>query len=233
MKSLKVCVYTAVFAGYDRIPEQVQQTVDCDFIVFTDDVSGVPAQHRGIIKNNPGDLSPVLQNSWLRVFPFDIQELNDYEILIYIDANVRIRDPSLVEQILKRYEEKRDFDLMLSAHPWNICLYQEARDSQKMPKYQNTDLEGQIARYRREGFPPDAGLYWNGFIVYNRTCDQPRVRRFQEKYWREMIAYNKTPNAHVQGQVSLPYCLWKSGLKLITLPQLYQAPSIEIKPHLF
>jgi hypothetical protein len=234
LRPLKVCVYTAMFAGYDRMLEHVQQTVDCDFTVFTDDTSAVPVgQLRGIIKNSPGDqTSPALQNCWLRLFPFDIRELNDYEILIYIDANVRILDPSFVEQILRRYEETRDFDLMLSAHPWNACLYQEARDSQKIAKYNNTDLEGQIAAYRRERFPADAGLYWNGLIVYNRMCDQSRVRQFQERYWHELIAYNKTTYAHPQGQVSLPYCLWKSGLKLVTLPQLYQSPSLEIRSHL-
>jgi TOD1/MUCI70, glycosyltransferase-like domain len=230
----KVCVYTAVFAGYDSIVEHVPQTVDCDFLVFTDDGSGVPTeQFRVIIKNNPGDqTSPGRKNGWLRLFPFDTPELNDYEILIYIDPNARICDPSFIQQILRRCEEARDFDLMLSAHPWNVCLYQEARDSQKIAKYNNTDLERQIALYRREGFPADAGLYWNGFIVYNRACDQPRVRQFQNKYWHEVIAYNKTPDAHAQGQVSLPYCLWKSGLKLVTIPQLYQSPSLEIRPHL-
>ena len=234
MRPTKVCVYTAMFAGYDRILEHIPQTVDCDFTVFTDDRSDVPAgQLRVIIKNNPGDqTSPALQNGWLRLFPFDIPELNDYEILIYIDANVRICDPSFVEQILRHHEEADAFDLMLSAHPWNVCLYQEARDSQAIAKYKNTDLERQIASYRREGFPTDAGLYWNGFIVYNRACDQPRVRQFQKRYWRELIAYNTTPDAHPQGQISLPYCLWKSGLKLVTIPQLYQSPSLEIRPHL-
>jgi hypothetical protein len=234
MRPLKVCVYTAMFAGYDRIVEHEPQTVDCDFIVFTDDTSNVPAgQLRASVKSNPGNqTSPALQNGWLRLFPFEIPELNDYEIVIYIDANVRIRDSSFVEQILRRCEETADFDLMLSAHPWNVCLYQEACDSQKIAKYNNTDLEGQIASYRSEGFPVDAGLYWNGLIVYNQTGDQARVRQFQERYWRELIAYNKTPDAHPQGQVSLPYCLWKSGLELVTLPQLYQSPSLEIRAHL-
>ncbi len=223
-----------MFAGYDRILEHIPQTIDCDFIVFTDDKSGVPTgQFHIVIKNNPGDqTSPILQNVWLRLFPFDIPELNDYEILIYIDANVRICDPSFVEQILRRREKTGVFDLMLSEHPWNVCLYQEARDSQKIDKYKNTDLERQMATYRREGFPTDAGLYWNGFIVYNRTCDQPRLRQFQESYWHEFIAYNKTPDAHPQGQVSLPYCLWKSGLKLVTMPELYKSPSLDIRPHL-
>src|SRR5437868_12023041 len=157
MRPLKVCVYTAMFAGYDRILEHVPQTVACDFTVFTDDTSNVPAGLlRAIVKNNPGgQTSPGLQNGWLRIFPFDVRELNDYEILIYIDANVRILDPSFVEHILRRHEETGDFDLMLSAHPWNVCLYQEARDSQKIDKYKNTDLERQMAAYRHEGFPAD------------------------------------------------------------------------------
>ena len=233
MRPLKVCVYTAMFAAYDRILEHVPQTADCDFIVFTDDTSNVPAgQLRAIVKNNPGhQTSPALQNGWLRLFPFEIPELNEYEILIYIDANVRIRESSFVVEILKRREETADFDLMLSAHPWNVCLYKEARDSQKIAKYKNTDLEGQIAFYRSQNFPANAGLYWNGLIVCTRTCDRFRVRQFQERYWHELIAYNKTPDAHPQGQVSLPYCLWKSGLKLVTLPQLYRSPTLEIRAH--
>jgi hypothetical protein len=234
MKPTKVCVYTAMFAGYDTILEHVPQTVECDFAIFTDNEPEVPTgQLRVIIKTNPGDqTSPVLKNCWLRLFPFDIPELNAYEMLIYIDANARICDPSFVEQILMRSEEAGNFDLMLSAHPWRECLYHEARVSQELPKYENTDLERQIASYRREGFPVDAGLYWNGLIVYNRVCDGPRVRQFQKQYWRELIAYNKTPDAHPQGQVSLPYCLWKSGLKLVKIPKLYQSPSVEITPHL-
>jgi hypothetical protein len=230
----RLCVYTAVFAGYDSIIEHVAQTVDCDFVVFTDDGADVPTgQFRVAIKDNPGgQTSPLLKNCWLRLFPFEIPELNDYEILIYMDPNARICDPSFLEKILRRCEETSDFDLMLSAHPWNVCIYQEARDSRQIAKYGNTDLEGQVETYRRAGFPADGGLYWNGFIVYNRACDQCRVRKFQKEYWKELIAYNKTPDAHPQGQVSLPYCLWKSGLKLVTIPQLYRSPLLEIRPHL-
>lgn len=195
---------------------------------------GPTGQFRIIVKDNPGDqTSPVLKNIWLRLFPFDIPELNDYDILIHFDPNVRICDPSFVEQILRRHEEQAGvFDLMLSAHPWNICLYQEARDSQQIAKYKNTDLERQIASYRQEGFPTDAGLWWNGFIVYNRGGDKPRLRRFQEKYWHDMIAYNETPDAHPQGQVSLSYCLWKSDLNVVTIPQLYRSSTLEIRPHI-
>ena len=107
MRPVRVCVYTAMFAGYDLIVEHVPQTVDCDFIVFTDNESDVPAGRlRAVIKSNPGNqTSPALQNGWLRLFPFEIQELNDYEIVIYIDANVRILDSSFVEHIVRRCEE--------------------------------------------------------------------------------------------------------------------------------
>ena len=47
--------------------------------------------------------------------------------LLYFDPNVCIRVPSFVEQIVRRYEKTRDLDLMLSAHPWNICLKVRSR----------------------------------------------------------------------------------------------------------
>src|SRR5262249_43008886 len=150
------------FAGYDEVPEHIPQTVECDFIVFTDGKSKVPATHRVFIREQPGDqTSPALQNGWLRIFPFNIAELDQYDIVIYIDANVRICDPCFVEHILTHFDKVDDIDVILSAHPWNACAYKEASDSQTIAKYRNTDLEGQMEFYRRAGFPADAGLYWN------------------------------------------------------------------------
>jgi hypothetical protein len=229
----KVCVYTAVFAGYDQIRAHKAQSVECDFVVFTDDTSSIPPGYVGILTKNPGNqTSPVLKNVWLRLFPFGVADLDDYDLLIYIDANVRICESSFVEEILERYQKAGGFDLALSAHPWNSCLYQEAEDSQKIPKYDSTELARQVLTYRSQGFPPNAGLYWNGFMAYNRLGRKRRIRKFQNKYWQEMIAYNMTPEAHPQGQVSLPYCLWKSGLKTLILPQLYRSDTLEIAPHL-
>jgi len=235
LNKTKICVYTALYGGYDEVVEHQQQSVDCDFILFTDDSSTRSTSKLSVyIKPNPCDRSSnVLKNVWLRIFPFEIKELMNYDILIYIDANVRISDFMFVERIIKLCAKVDEFDLMLSAHPWNTCLYKEAQDSKAIPKYKYTDLDRQTALYREEGFPSDAGLYWNGFIVYNRASYRPLVRRFQEMYWHEMIAYNKTPDAHPQGQVSLPYCLWKSGIKVIAIPQLYKPPSpLEIRHHI-
>jgi hypothetical protein len=145
---------------------------------------------------------------------------------------VRILETNFVERFFELYRKFPDFDLMLTAHPWRDCLYEEALVSQKIAKYINTDLEQQIADYRWEGFPVHGGLYWNGLIVYNARCNHSRVARFQWKYWLEILKYNKTPYAHPQGQVSLPYCLWKAGLKVVKMPQLYASSSVEIGAHL-
>lgn len=233
MSRPSVCVYTAMFDGYDRILDHVPQTVDCHFTVFTDATSEIAARRMDVVRQEPaGRRSPVLRNVWLRLFPFDIPELAEHQILIYLDANVRIRDASFVERVLQHHEAAPDFDLLLSEHPFRNCLYEEARVSEGMAKYRNTDLARQVAAYRRAGFPANAGLYWNGFMVFNRGSDQPRVRRFQQSYWTEMIAYNLTDDGHPQGQVSLPYCLWQCPLKLITVPQLYQSATLELRPHL-
>jgi hypothetical protein len=185
-----------------------------------------------ICKNPNYQTSPILKNFWLRLFPFCISELYGYDIIIYLDPNVRIVDTVFLQPLLEAYRKVPDFDLMLSAHPWRDCIYEEALLSQGILKYTNTDLEGQIRNYRRQGFPEHGGLYWNGLIVYNRRCNHSRLAAFQRKYWLETIKYNKTPYAHPQGQVSLPYCLWKAGLKLVVLPQVYASSSVEVRPHL-
>jgi hypothetical protein len=100
-----VCVFTANFASYDSFVEHVPQTVDCDFIIFTDDISAIPTgQLKGIAKIDPGGQTvPVLKNGWLRLNPFEIPELDQYTIVIYIDANVRIVDPAFVESVVNEY----------------------------------------------------------------------------------------------------------------------------------
>ena len=223
-----------MFAGYDGVQEHAVQTVPCDLKIFTDARPDAPPPGADIVlKDRPGgQTSPVLQNVWLRLFPFEIPELDGYQVIVYVDANVQFRDPAFVGQLLARAADTPDFDLMLSVHPWNRCLYREAEDSRLIDKYRDTDLAQQVATYRRAGFPANAGLYWNGLMVFNRSCDRPRVDRFLNAYWHEMIAYNRTPDAHPQGQVSLPYCLWRANLRLIVLSSLYQAPSIHVHPHL-
>ena len=47
---------------------------------------------------------------------------------------------------------------MLSAHPWNVCLYQEAQGFTEGCQYNNTDLERQVAAYRSEGSPTPVSI---------------------------------------------------------------------------
>jgi hypothetical protein len=234
MNMPSICIYTAMFAGYDSIVEHEKQDRECDFVVVTDDPSVVPVGSlRTVVCKNPGNQTwPALQNAWLRLFPSCISELRGYDILIYLDPNARILEANFLERFVEQYRKFPDFDLMLTEHPWRDCVYEEALVSQTIKKYANTDLERQMADYRREGFPAHGGLYWNGLIVNNSRCNQSRVDRFRWKYWSEITKYNKTPYAQPQAQVSLPYCLWKADLKLIRLPQLYGSSSLEIRPHL-
>ena len=70
-----------------------------------------------IFKRTPA-VNPLmfLQNVWLRIFPFEIKELMNYDILIYIDANVRILHFMFVEHIIKLCAKADEFDSNAEAH---------------------------------------------------------------------------------------------------------------------
>lgn len=35
-KTSEVCIYTAIYGGYDDLMEQPKQSIDCDFVCFSD-----------------------------------------------------------------------------------------------------------------------------------------------------------------------------------------------------
>lgn len=147
----------------------------------------------------------------LRANPHKLRELVNYDACIYVDANVCIKDATLLLNTLSRVGFAAPH-LILSKHPDRTCAYDEAKYCFTLKKYQNTDLQLQINSYLADGMPPHAGLFWNGLLIYI----QPRstaLTPFYDAWSREMTSYVRDNAApyHSQGQVSLPYILWKMG----------------------
>lgn len=254
-RELKICIYTAVCGNYDHVVQPVPQSVPCDYKLFDDTVPRAA-------RNMPDKLTSLMRAVWLRLFPFDIPELDEYDVLIYIDGNVDIKDPHLVARLLKTREfcvkrpawslqltaeqplmldlvtQDKSFDLMVPVHPWTKTIERECQESRRWhTKYTDTDLEGQVARYTAEGFPfateqDEHAHFWNGFLVWNRHCDMEKVCAFQTLYWAEMKAPLRSSVAHPQGQVCLPYVLWKSPINLHVLRNMNRTPEVGIRLHL-
>jgi hypothetical protein len=210
---VRVCVYTGIYGRYDTPRKHVPQTHPCDFFYFGD--SGTEHPYDPV----PALIAPTLRAIWVRLHPFSNPYLYNYDLIIYCDGNVTITNPNFVQDLIDKYRVT-DYSLTLTRHPDRTCAYKEAEYSKaNFKKYETIDLDKQVDKYRQEGFPENYGLYWNGLMVFNsRGAQYPLLERFLWSWYEEMMKYHKTSHPFPQGQVSLPYVLWKTQIKFQVLP---------------
>ena len=231
---MKICVYSAIYEGYDALHQHVPQSVPCDFLCITDSLE--PQGLTKVIKYDPlpDEPSPILKSIYLRLFPFECPLLDGYDLCIYIDGNATIVSSTFVQDLLEAHHVA-DYALTISKHGRTNDAYGEAIASQQMAKYALTiDLEAQIANYQSQGFPPYPAtfLYWSGFLVWNRGFVTNQIE-FAKLWWDEMTNYVRTKDRYYpQGQVSLSYVLWKFPIAFKAIPPLYwNGQSIRIHNH--
>lgn len=234
---MKVCIYTVIFGDYDQVHEHVQQDINCDYICFTDNPAlksnlyrvilyeplehsnyQVPSAHRNIVNT-------VLFRSNL----FLIEPLKSYDICIYIDANAQIIDQTLISSILSKAD--KNCDMIIPVHSWRKNIYDEIVVSTRISKYNNTNFSQMTSDYQADGFDGQ-GLLWNGFVIYLKPFAE-HMRSFYQLYSEQFMKYaidNSKP-FHPQGQVILPYVLWKTGVRCFSIEDLYCSSRVNVYRH--
>ena len=217
----RVCVYTAICGGYDRLKAQPAQSIDCDWLCFTDTPTEQVSNWRIANISYPPDES---SSSRMRakhfkvlshqVFPggwFDIESgvfgSTHYDHIIWIDGSVQILRPDLVELMLSSIG---DAGWAMFSHPQRNCVYAEAEESAPMVKYRGMKIVEQAAAYRRVGYPVGRGL-WSGGLIARRT-DAHHLAAINDLWWRENMQWT------IQDQISLPVVMWRLGLAVNTVP---------------
>lgn len=236
----KIVIYTCIYGDYDNIKDSCKQDIECDFVCLTDN-ENLKSSTWQIIKfeplnyfKNKADVNPVNYNvvntvlcrSDLRL----LEPLKKYDICIYIDANAIIIKSDVISNILNS-NNTNDYNLIISKHPFNLSIYEEVHLSKTIHKYHNTDFDKQLKKYKQENYK-DIGLFWNGFIFY-LTPFSNQMDSFYNTYTEEFMIYAKDDSKyyHPQGQVSLPYVLWKTNIKYISINNYYASENINITPH--
>lgn len=221
-----VAIFTCVFGNYETTLKTVHVTQSAnftfDFYCFTDNANALVVSDEtnwNIVPFSPcrewceqehaGALELMHNVVLCRANPHRLPFVREHTRCVYIDANVLVRDPDLLPSIFANRPPRRLLQLYKS--PTRTCAYVESMFSEKrLKKYCNTDLNAQRVRYTEEGMPTDVGVWWNGFIIFFDIHD-PAMREFYTLWSDEMTHYVKdaTKPYHAQGQVSLPYVLWK------------------------
>lgn len=193
----KVAVYTTIFGGYDHLLPVIRQNHQADFFCITDsppEVIQSTADHDqwNIIQvNQPRkDLHPRMRAKWYKIFPWEIDELRNYEVVIFVDGCVLIQSPHFISFCLANLKS----DIAVFQHPERNCIYDEVKASDIMVKYQDESIHQQ-AEYYRKFFPSNAGLYACTVIVRKNT---ERIRALMDSWMHENLKFTW------QDQLSFP-----------------------------
>ena len=215
-KKPKVCIYTAIYGDYDVLKEQPQQTLDCDFLCFTDS-SAISGVNQWEIVNEAGDSSvhPRMQAKYYKLMNHKIfssgkrwwsnflkaPNLRQYDVTIWIDGSIKLKTDTFAEEMISFLG---DYGMAMFVHPERNCIYDEAEFCCDYPKYRNLPMVEQVAHYRSKGYPVKNGLMAAGVIT--RNMHMRGLNKINQDWWQENLSWT------YQDQLSLPYVLWGNKL---------------------
>ena len=168
-------VYTAIYGDFDTIrPQPVPVRM------FTDATHPLPEL-----------ADPRLAAKWWKVRP-DLA-CPDADITVWVDGSMDVLRPDFAELCERALG---DADAIFVRHPTRTDIYQEARASIALAKYDGQPLMGQVQAYRRIlNHPRRWGLMHCGMLV-RRNND--RIRALNDLWWTEIVRWS------LQDQLSLP-----------------------------
>jgi hypothetical protein len=212
-----VQVVSAVFGEYDQPNTPLTQSVPCSFTLLTDHRPEHTDGWNEVVvphKVDPRHPRTVAKEPKLRPWRYCRGE----GPWIWLDASFEITSPTFVEEVLAA---SRGHAISQWAHPWRDCIYMEANESAKLPKYRGVPVIHQAAHYHDAGHPVRWGMWATGLIVYWEPLDY-----LADLWWAEMNRWG------FQDQISQPVALRHAGLRPHTLPYgLHQGPWLRWHPH--
>ena len=205
--------YTSILNGFDNLrPPAVQEETFVKYICFTN-VPNLP-------RVTPWEYRPAYMLDGAgrssrapKILPHLLLP-RDAEYSIWQDGNFQLRRPA-EQAIAELLTDGRQW--AAHQHPCRNCVYDEAGvilNHADMAEWRRTkpeateDVRRQVEKYQAAGFPRNAGLWANGFIVRRHT---PEVARLNELWWKEFAEGSE------RDQLSFPPARCKAGVEINTI----------------
>jgi hypothetical protein len=202
----KKVVYTCITGQYDGLIEPEYVTDGYDYVCFTDneDFSSDVWDIRPLPKEVEG-LSQIKKQRFIKINPHLF--LPEYELSVWVDGNVTLKG-NLNELTEKTLVD--DCSIYVPKHPSRNCIYSEAKAVISMRKDKEENVNPQIDRYEKEGFPSKYGLLQSNIVI--RKHNNEDCKKIMETWSDEVI------NGSHRDQLSFNYVLWKNNdVKVIYL----------------
>ena len=207
---MKKVIYTAIFGGYDQLPDPQYKPEGWDFICFTDsdiqsnvwDIKKVPAIYEDPTRN--ARKYKVLPHRW---FP-------DYDYSLWIDGNILVREN--VNKLIDDYLSNTN----IAVHDHNQnkldprdCVYKEANVifyfGQKNGNYKDDPIviNRQMEKYLKENYPAKNSLAVTMQLL--RKHNNLKCINAMEQWWEEIKYGSK------RDQLSFNYSMWNTNTPFI------------------
>jgi hypothetical protein len=215
----KMVVYTAVTGHYDNVHAPAIKVPGWDYLCFTDetstarpgwDVRALPHEYLDQIRR--ARVAKILSHQFLR----------EYDISIWIDANIGIRGDLAAFSNMALARADIAFFRHGMRRPSVAAEIQACEQAGKAPL---EIMSLQYEDYRARGFTDNAGIIPETGVIIRRH-HHPAVRAAMEEWWAELLKYS------VRDQISLPYIVWKNALPITLLDwDLRTAPWFTYRDH--
>lgn len=184
---MKKAIFTVLLGQYDTLKPPPKYP-GWDAVLFTD--HNYPSHKtRGWIVNKVSTDSPAKDS---RKYKFlSHKYLPHHDLVCHIDASM----------VLKKQPPNEP---MWFHHPRRNNVTVEAKRIIQLQKEAPQTIKAQLDFYAKEGFKDNTGLYQNGLFVRRHT---PEQNAMCELVYKTLLAYS------CRDQLSLPYAIWKTGVK--------------------
>lgn len=201
MKNKRICFVTSITGNYEATCKKpVNQTVDCDFKVFTDnsnikthgiwEIIDITKYYQGIDGN---DIDSKYHNSMLNnTHSFNrakfiklnlhrIPELIDYDIVVWVDGTIEIINERCAELIINKIDSGKN--IILYEHERHRGFLQEEVKAANFYRYTSTNWNGQNQPYQ------DVNQQYSDYVENG----------FKEKWIRDYISNETGSQSHNVG----------------------------------
>ncbi len=212
----KVALLTALFGERDDLVEQ-PIIPGVDLICFSDQNQSTECYEVKLVPDLFQDA--VLTSRIFKMMPHLF--LPEYDVVIWHDANIRIKEPSYIGELVKIVQKDK---LAIPRHYCRNCIYDEAEWVKKAGKDTLELVMSTTNFLLSEGYPAQNGLVNAGLIA--RLNRDKEVETFNALWWKTYSELSK------RDQLSFNYVAWKLGFDFHSLDwNIYDNPFVEVLPH--
>lgn len=199
----RICVYTALFDGYDELRPPAYKPPGVDFICFSDQPLAAAGWEVRLV-DLPSD-APAMKNRQLKILPYE--KLSEYDCSLYLDSNVvLLGDPS---HLYRRWLRGQPF--VAWRHPQRSSAFDELEVLLASSRAHPCGIIDQYLLFTEQSVPDYLPMIEASFIWRDHRDTQ--VRRLMERLWDHLTSHQSW-----RDQPGLAYLMWKTGILPAVLP---------------